>query len=164
MAKHKAVINVSASVLPDWCKQGVAGSSTYNLNDLGNDNSWISWINNVDTNSQAIAPAGVQYINADGGDAVANTHATDDDVVFLVIKHTGYQSDNVTKTASSAKLYLNQINATAAANATSNMILMPGEVWWARFAGTTDLSDITVLASDATIRVEVYAVLDTTGV
>jgi len=164
MAKHKAVINVSASVLPDWCKQGVAGSSVYDLNDLGDSNSWISWINNVDTSAQTIVPAGVQFINADGGDSVANTHATDDDVVFLVIKHTGYLNDGVTKTASTSKLYFNQWGATDAANSTGNMILMPGEVWWGRFAGTTDISDISVLASTETIRLEVYAVIDTTGV
>ena len=165
MAANKATITVNASVLPDNMKRSVGGTAVYNLNDVGDNNKWVMYVNNVDTNDQPCIPDGVMYLASDAGDQSATVDSDVDDLGLIIIKHTGYQGDGVTKTATDAKLYINTgagVAASATIN-TGNMNLLPGEVWWGRFVHS-DLTDISLEASVSTINVEVYAVVDDGGV
>ena len=38
-------------VLPDNVKRSISGTAVYNLNDVGDDNKWVMYVNSVDTTS-----------------------------------------------------------------------------------------------------------------
>ena len=105
MAAHKATVSVSASVLPDDMKASVGGTIVYDLNDIGNNNKWVYFANNVSTTAQSIMADGVSYLAGNAGDETAVVDADADDLGFLVLKHSGYQGDGTT--TSTDNLYLN---------------------------------------------------------
>ena len=161
MAANKATVNVSASVLPDDMKVSVGGTITYDLNDMaGDDSKWLYFVNDIDTSSEVLIPADVGYlgISGSGGNTTPTRSAAADLLEFIVIKHSGFRSDGTT--TSTDNLFINFTHGTAAANATGNLVLEPGDVWWGRFAGTADTADLTGLAAGNDIKVQVYAVLD----
>ena len=162
MAAHKATVSVSASVLPDDMKASVGGTIVYDLNDIGDNNKWVYFANNVSGTAQSIMADGVSYLAGNAGDETATVDASADDLGFLVLKHSGYQGDGTT--VSTDNLYLNITPATAAnAGAAGDMILEPGDVWWGRFAHS-DIDDISVEAAANTIKLLIYAVVDDGGV
>ena len=160
MAANKATVSVSASVLPDDMKSSVSGTIVYDLNDMAGDASkWVSYAQDIDTSSEALIVADIGYLQSASGSTTPTRTASGDMYEFVVIKHSGFQSDGTT--ASTDNLYFNFTNSTAAANATGNLVLEPGDVWWGRFAGTADIADLTALAGGSNdIKVLIYAVLD----
>ena len=169
MAAHKCTINVTASVLPDHMRQTVGGTATYNLNDIGDNNQWVYYISHVTTTARGAVDTGVGYLYNDAGGATGDTpllttQATDD-LRIIVIKHTGFKSDGVTKTDTDSRLYINVGAGDAAGPAVNagNLFLLPGEVWWGRFVHS-DLDDISLEASTETINAAIYAIVDVGGV
>ena len=160
MAANKATVSVSASVLPDDMKSSVSGTIVYDLNDMaGDDSKWVSYAQDIDTSSEALIVADIGYLQSASGSTTPTRTAAADMYEFVVIKHSGFQSDGTT--ASTDNLYINFTHGTAAANATGNLVLEPGDVWWGRFAGTADIADLTALAGGSNdIKVLIYAVLD----
>ena len=71
MAAHKATVSVSASVLPDDIKTSVGGTIVYDLNDVGSDNKWVYFANNVSDTAQPIMADGGSYLAGDAGDETA---------------------------------------------------------------------------------------------
>jgi len=163
MAANKATITVNASVLPDNVKRSISGTAVYNLNDVGDDNKWVMYVNSVDTSAQACIPDGVGYYTNDSGDQIATTDSDVDDLGLILIKHTGFQGDGTSKTTVNAKLYINVEHNKEASGGAEDMYLLPGELWWGRFVHS-DLADISLEASVGTINVEIYAVVDDGGV
>jgi len=161
MAANKAVVNVSASVLPDDIKSSVRGNIVYDLNDIGNNNKWVYFANNVSNSAQSIIPDGVTYISSAAGDESSALTNADDDLGFLVLKHSGYQGDGTT--VSTDNLYLNIEHGKDASGGAEDLILEPGDVWWGRFVHS-DIDDISVEAAANTIKLLVYAVCDDGGV
>ena len=158
MAANKATVNVTASVLPDDMKASVGGTIVYDLNDsAGDTENWVYYANNVSTTNQQILPAGISYLAGSAGD-VNTTVANGDKIGFIVIKHSGYQGDGTT--ASTDNLYFNFTDSVNADNATGNIVLEPGDVWWGRFAGAPDTSDFEVEAAANTVKALVYACVD----
>ena len=158
MAAHKAIVSVSASVLPDDMKTSVAGQITYDLNDgPGDDESWVYFANNVNTVSQAIMADGVQYLGGDAGDETDTLAASTDNAGFIILKHSGYQGDGTT--ISTDNLYFNLVDGMAASAATGNLILEPGDVWWCRLY-EVDIYDITARAANNTVKLLIYAIVD----
>ena len=159
MAANKATVNITASVLPDDMKASVGGTIVYDLNDMaGDDSKWISYAQDIDTTSEALIVADIGYLQGTTGSTTPlRTHASDN-VEFLVVKHSGFRSDGTT--ASTDNLFLNFTHGVDADNATGNLVLEPGDVWWGRFAGTVDTADITAEAAANDIKVLIYAVLD----
>jgi hypothetical protein len=158
MAANKATVSVSASVMPDDMKAAVGGTIVYDLNDsAGDTENWVYYANNVSATNQAILPADIGYLAGSAGDLNTRTHANDT-IGFLVIKHSGFQGDGTT--ASTDNLYFNFTHGVDADNATGNLILEPGDVWWGRFAGTADTADLEGEAAANDIKVQIYAVLD----
>jgi len=159
MAAHKATVSVSASVLQDDMKASVGGSIVYDLNDMaGDDSKWISYANDIDTSSEALIVADIGFLQGDTGTTSPTRCSASDMLEFIVIKHSGYRSDGTTE--STDNLFINFTHGVAAANATGNIVLEPGDVWWGRFAGTADIADLTGLAASNDIKVLIYAVLD----
>ena len=161
MASHRAIVNVSASVLPDDMKATVGGTIVYDLNDIGNNNKWVYFSNNVSTSAQSIMDDGVSFLAGDAGDETSTLDADVDDLGFLVLKHSGFQGDGTT--TSTDNLYLNIYHGVAASGGATDLILEPGDVWWGRFVHS-DIDDISVDAASNTIKVLVYAILDDGGV
>ena len=162
MAAHRATVSISASVLPDDMKASVGGTIVYDLNDIGNNNKWIYTANSVSSSAQSIMIDGTSYIPGDAGeDAVTVLDASDDDLGFLLLKHSGFQGDGTT--ASTDNLYLNIEHAKDASGGAEDLILEPGDVWWGRFVHS-DVDDISVEAAANTIKLLIYAVLDDGGV
>ena len=161
MAANKATVSISASVLPDDIKTHVSGTIVYDLNDIGNNNKWIYFSNNVDTNAQSIMADGVSYIAGSAGDETATLDASVDDLGFLLLKHSGYQGDGTTK--STDNLYLNIEHGKDASGGAEDLILEPGDVWWGRFVHS-DIDDISVEAAGNTVKLLIYAICDDGGV
>jgi hypothetical protein len=158
MAVNKATVNISASVLPDDLKALVGGTIVYDLNDsAGDDENWVYYANNVSSTNQAMLPAGISYLAGAAGDEAHVTHANDT-VGFLILKHSGYQGDGTT--TSTDNLYFNFTHGADADNATGNIVLEPGDVWWGRFAGTADTADFELEAAANTVKALVYACID----
>ena len=164
MAAHNAVINVSASILPEWCKIGISGNGVHNLNDIGTVNRWISCLNSVSDGAQQAIPDGTAIIPDNAGDTADTLDGDVDDLGIIFIKHTGYQGDGVTKTALNTKLYINTAaGVDANQGAAGDMYLLPGELWWGRFAHI-DIADISLEASTGTtINAQIYAIVDMSG-
>ena len=159
MAANKAIVSISASVLPDDMKVSVGGTIVYDLNDMAGDASkWVSYAQDIDNSSEALIVADIGYLQGDAGNTTPTRTASGDMYEFVVIKHSGFQADGTT--VSTDNLYINFTHGTAAANATGNLVLEPGDVWWGRFAGTADTADFTAIAAANDIKVLIYAVLD----
>ena len=159
MAANKATVSISASVLPDDMKTHVSSSVTYDLNDgAGDASKWVYFSSNVGSGSEILMPAGISYLGGTASDETAVTHATNDHLEFIVIKHSGYQGDGTTK--STDNIHFNFTDSVDADDATGNLTLEPGDVWYGRFSGTADLTDFTVEAKANTVKLLVYAVLD----
>ena len=159
MGANKATVSISASVLPDDMKVSVGGTIVYDLNDMaGDDSKWVSYAQDIDTSSESLIVADIGYLQGDAGNTTPTRTASGDMYEFVIIKHSGFQSDGTT--ASTDNLYINFTHGTAAANATGNLVLEPGDVWGGRFAGTADTADFTALAAANDIKVLIYAVLD----
>ena len=161
MAANKATVNVSANVLPDDIKVSVGGTITYNLNDMaGDDSKWIYYVNDIDTTNEVLIPADVGYLGTSGsaGHTTPTRSAAGDMLEFIVIKHSGFRSDGTT--VSTDNLFINFTESVNADNATGNLVLEPGDVWWGRFAGTADTADLEGEAAANDIKVQIYAVLD----
>ena len=86
MAANKAVVNISASVLPDDVKISVSGRIVYDLNDMaGDDSKWISYSQDIDTSSEALIVADIGYLQSSAGStSPTRTHASDN-VEFIVV-------------------------------------------------------------------------------
>ena len=159
MAAHKATVSESASVLPDDMKAAVGGTIEYDLNDGDGDAcKWVYFANNVAASTEILMPAGISYLGGTAGDETAVTHATNDNIEFIVIKHTGFQGDGTT--TSTDNLHFNFTHGVDAADAVGNLTLEPGDVWWGRCNAGTDLTDFTVIAAGNTVKLLIYAVLD----
>ena len=163
MAANQATVNVSASVLPDDMKFSVGGTIVYDLNDMAGDASkWIYIANDIDNSTEVLIPVGVGYLGSgatgDAGNTTPTVTAAADLLEFVVIKHSGFQADGVT--VSTDNLFINFTHGVDADNATGNLVLEPGDVWWGRFAGTADTVDLQGEAAANDIKVLVYAVLD----
>ena len=159
MAANKATVSVSASVLPDEMKSSVSGTNVYDLNDMAGDASkWVSYAQDIDNSSEALIVADIGYLHGDAGNSTPTRTASGDMYACVVIKHSGFQADGTT--VSTDNLYINFTHGTAAANATGNLVLEPGDVWWGRFAGTADTADFTAISAANDIKVLIYAVLD----
>tara|TARA_R100000152_G_C6713181_1_gene140434 strand:- start:31 stop:516 length:486 start_codon:yes stop_codon:yes gene_type:complete len=161
MAANKATVSVSASVLPDDMKASVGGTIVYDLNDIGDNNKWVYFANNVSASAQSIMADGVSYLAGSAGDETAVVDASADDLGFLVLKHSGYQGDGTT--VSTDNLYLNIAHGGDADAAAGSLVLEPGDVWWGRFVHS-DVDDISVEAAGNTVKLLIYAVLDDGGV
>ena len=162
MAANRAVVTVSASLLPDDIKTSISGTTVYDLNDIGNTNGWLYYANTVGTSAGPIMSDGLSYIGgAPSGDENDVLDADVDDLGFLVIKHSGYRGDGTT--VSTDKLYLNIAHGVDAAPAAGALILEAGEVWWGRFYHS-DIADISLEASANDIKALIWAVTDDGGV
>ena len=159
MAANKAIVSISASVLPDDMKVSLGGTIVYDLNDMAGDASkWVSYAQDIDNSSEALIVADIGYLQGDAGNTTPTRTVSGDMYEFVVIKHSGFRADGTT--VSTDNLYINFTHGTAAANATGNLVLEPGDVWWGRFAGTADTADFTAIAASNDIKVLIYAVLD----
>ena len=130
MAANRGTITITASVLPDDIKKTISGQIIYDLNDIGSDNKWVYYVNNVSTTAQSIMPDSISYFANAAGDEAGVTDASDDDIGLLILQHSGFRGDGVTK--STDKIYFNITHTIDAnAGAVGDMILKPGEIWWA---------------------------------
>ena len=162
MAVDKATVSVSASVLTDDSKVSVGGTAVHEIADgAGDVSQWLSYALDVDTSSEVIVPTGIGYFNGSSASGLAPAVvATGDKIEFLVLKHSGYRSDGSTASASTAVIHFNFTHGTAAAAATGNLQLNPGEVWWGRMSGTPDDADLTAISVGEDVKLLVYAILD----
>ena len=163
MAADKAIVNISASLLPDEIKTSVGGTTTYNLNDEGNDNKWAYSLTIVGNSSEDALLASVPFLGqgtAEEG-ATATTNGTDD-VVFFFIKHTGTTDGS---TATTDKLFLNlSAGDPSSGGSAGDIIIEPNECFYARLSNT-EINDINVEADGSSnIQAMVFAIIDDGGV
>tara|TARA_R110002020_G_scaffold384593_1_gene595585 strand:- start:1391 stop:1879 length:489 start_codon:yes stop_codon:yes gene_type:complete len=159
----KATVNVSASLLPDEIKTSVGGTTTYDLNDLGNNNKWTYSLTIVGNSNEDALLASVPFLGqgtAEEG-ATATVNGTDD-VVFLFIKHTGTTDGN---TANTDKLFLNLSGADpSGGGSVGDIVIQANECFFARLSNT-EIDDINVEADGSSnIQAMVFAICDDGGV
>jgi len=162
MAVNKAIVSVSASVLPDNIKVSVAGTTVYDIDDLGDNNKWIHWRGQTDgTSSQDLVnTAGVQYLNqtVDYNDTLTVVVEATDDVQFILIKNDGTTNGS---TASDASLYVSLSAGDTGVNS-GTIVIEPNECWFARLRGEA-MSDINCASSSGDLVYDVFAILDDGG-
>lgn len=159
MAANKTTVNISASVLPDDMKASVSGSIVYNLNDGAGDNcKWISYAQDIDASSEALLVADIGYLQGTAGDTTPTRTHANDNVEFIIIKHSGFRADGTT--ATTEKLFFNFTHGVAAADAAGNLCLDAGEAWCGKFNSAEDTANFTAIAAANDIKVLIYAVLD----
>ena len=156
-----AVINIVANILPDDIRTAISGTTTYNLNDIGNNNRWLRWITLATTTAASAVDDSAPYIMKVGG-VTASVDKDVDDLGLIIIKHSGYQTTEG-GTASTDNLYININHGVDASGGAGDILLKPGEIWYARLVHS-DLADISLEASANNIRVYVYAIADDGGV
>ena len=163
MAADRATVKVKGIVLPDNIKVNITGTTVYDLNDVGNNNKWIYVRMQTDstTAQDLVNTNGPRYFNTiiDYNDAFPTTDETNDDVVFLLIKHTG-TSDGSTTTAYDLYVGLSEGDL---AQDSGTIVIKPNEVWFARLRGE-QLRHIHAAGSGGDVVYDVYAVLDDGGV
>ena len=161
MAANKATVSVSASVLPDDMKSSVSGTIVYDLNDIGNNNKWTYSLTIIGSSSEDALLASVPFLGqgtAEEG-ATATVNGTDD-IVFLFIKHTGTTDGS---TSTTATLHLNLSGGTATGSAVGDIVLKPGECFFAKL-GNTEIDDVNADSSSGNIQAQVFAICDDGGV
>ena len=159
MAANKATVSISASVLPDDMKVSVSGTVVYDLNDMaGDDSKWISYAQDIDTTNEPLIVASIGYLQGSAGSTTPTVTHASDNIEFIIIKTSGFKSD--VTTVSTDNLFINFTHGADADNATGNLVLEPGDVWWGRFAGTVDTADFEAEAAANDNKVLIYAVLD----
>ena len=164
MAADKAVVNITASLLPDEIKTTVGGTTVYEIDDLGNNNKWTYSLTIVGNSNEDALLASVPFLGqgtAEEG-ATATVNGTDD-VVFFFIKHTGTSDGS---TANTEKLYLNLSGTDPDdGGAVGDIVISANECFFARLSNT-EIDDINVSAggSSANIQAQVFAIIDDGGV
>ena len=165
MAVDRATINVSASLLPDYIKTNIGGTTVYDLNDVGDTNRWINVRMQTDgtTARDLVTTQGVQYLKSglsvDYTGTIPVTVEGTDDVVFLVIKNSGTTDGS---TASTADLYVG-LSGGDLGQDSGTIVIKPNEVWYARMRGE-QLEDINAGSSSGDLVYDVFAILDDGGV
>tara|TARA_R110002020_G_scaffold31953_1_gene98934 strand:+ start:1545 stop:2030 length:486 start_codon:yes stop_codon:yes gene_type:complete len=161
MAADRATVSVSASLMPDEIKTSVGGTSVYDLNDIGDNNKWTYSLTLIGASSEDALLASVPFLGqgtAEEG-ATATVNGTDD-IVFLFIKHTGTTDGS---TATTATLHLNLSAGAATGSAVGDIVLKPGECFFAKL-GNTEIDDVNADSSSGSIQAQVFAICDDGGV
>jgi hypothetical protein len=163
MAADKAIVNITASLLPDEIKTTIGGTTTYNIDDLGDNNKWAYSLTIIGNSNEDAILASVPFLGqgtAEEG-ATASSNGTDD-VVFFFIKHTGTQDGS---TASTDKLFLNLGgNDPTGGGAVGDIVIEPNECFFARLSNT-EINDINVEADGSSnIQAQVFIICDDGGV
>ena len=156
MAADRATVSISASLLPDEIKTSVGGTSVYDLNDIGNNNKWTYSLTIIGSSSEDALLASVPFLGqgtAEEG-ATATVNGTDD-IVFLFIKHTGTTDGS---TSTTATLHLNLSGGTATGSAVGDIVLKPGECFFAKL-GNTEIDDVNADSSSGNIQAQVFAII-----
>ena len=164
MAADRAIVSISASLLPDEIKTSIGGTTIFDLNDVGDNNRWLFVLCNVAAVNEDLIPQTVHYIMSEGlataGTSQVVAEGTDD-CVFLFVKHTG-TSDGTNATTHNITINLN--NEDADATQTGSIVIKPNECWFARLAGQ-QLDDINAAHSGGggNVQAAVYAIVDDGG-
>ena len=161
MAADRATVSVSASLLPDEIKTSIGGTSVYDLNDIGDNNKWTYSFTIVGASVEDALLASIPFLGqgtAEEG-ATATVNGTDD-IVFLFVKHTGTTDGSTTTTAN---LHLNLSGGTVTGSAVGDIVLKPGECFFAKL-GNTEIDDVNADSSSGSIQAQVFAICDDGGV
>ena len=161
MAADRATVSVSASLLPDEIKTSIGGTSVYDLNDIGDNNKWTYSLTIVGASVEDALLASIPFLGqgtAEEG-ATATVNGTDD-IVFLFVKHTGTTDGSTTTTAN---LHLNLSGGTVTGSAVGDIVLKPGECFFAKL-GNTEIDDVNADSSSGSIQAQVFAICDDGGV
>ena len=161
MAADRATVSVSASLMPDEIKTSVGGTSVYDLNDIGDNNKWTYSLTIIGGSSEDALLASVPFLGQGSAEegATATVNGTDD-IVFLFVKHTG-TTDGSTATTSTLHLHLS--GGTATGSAVGDIVLKPGECFFAKL-GNTEIDDVNADSSSGDIQAQVFAICDDGGV
>ena len=170
MAADRATVSVSASLLPDNIKVAIGGTTIYDIDDTGDNNHWVHFRGIVTgtTARDLVNQNDLQYVNQniEYNDTPRFITEIHDDVVFILIKNSGYagvaHQQSSTGTASTADLYVGLSGGNIAANS-GTIVIAPNEVWFARLRGEA-LADINAASSSGDLSYEVFAILDDGGV
>ena len=161
MAADRATVSVSASLMPDEIKTSVGGTSVYDLNDIGDNNKWTYSLTIIGSSSEDALLASVPFLGQGSAEegATATVNGTDD-IVFLFVKHTGTTDGS---TATTATLHLHLSGGTATGSAVGDIVLKPGECFFAKL-GNTEIDDVNADSSSGDIQAQVFAICDDGGV
>jgi streptogramin lyase len=171
MAVDRATVNVSASVLSDNIKVAVGGTTVYDIDDTGDNNRWMHFRGIVTGTTQRdlVNQNDLQYVNQniEYNDTPLNISEPNDDVVFILIKNSGYagvaHQQSSTGTPSTADLYVGLSAGDIGVNS-GTIVIGPGECWFAKLRGEAMSHIHCASSSSDDLLYDVYAILDQGGI
>ena len=130
----KAIVRISASLLPDSIKTTIGGTTIITLNEFSNDNKWARSQTLVGTTSGDLIKSGSDFIaHYKLGEEAGGTSSATDEIQFLFVKHSGTSDGNVETTD---VLCINIADGTPTGSATGDILIKPKECWFARMLDT----------------------------
>tara|TARA_R100000808_G_C2141395_1_gene149197 strand:+ start:176 stop:664 length:489 start_codon:yes stop_codon:yes gene_type:complete len=162
MAADKAIVSITASLLPDEIKTSIGGTTVYNLNDFGDNNLWLYTLTLIGASSEDLIKTGTNYLGQGTSEegATGTTQGTDD-VLFVFVKHSGTTDGS---TATTANLHINLDGGTATGSLKGDIVIAPNECWFGRMGTDTKIQDINADSSSGVIQTQVFAICDDGGV
>ena len=155
----KATASISASVGSDFAKKAIGGNLNYTPANAGD--KWIYLETIVDSTTALLIQAAAEYSTRYGAsDAAETVTATGDIVRWIALKHTGTTDGSTTTTAN---LHLNLSGGTVTGSAVGDIVLKPGECFFAKL-GNTEIDDVNADSSSGSIQAQVFAICDDGGV
>ena len=144
----KAIVRVSASLLPDSIKTTIGGTTIITLNEFGTDNKW-GWSQTlVGTSSEDLIKSGSDFIAHYGlGEESAAILSSQDEPQFIFVKHTGTSDGSA---ATTDVLCINLADSAPTGSATGDILIKPKECWFARMHDT-DVDMINAISLSSTL-------------
>jgi len=170
MAADRAMVNISASVLPDELKTSVGGTTVVDLDEMSSqdNNKWIFSLTLIGTTSEDLIKSTADFLGGGTGEGQGAIANSVDEVVFFFVKHSGTSDGS---TASTDLLVINTGDTAASGSAAGDVMLKPNECFFARMGDGTDVDMINAISRNSdnsssgagVIQAQVYALLDDGG-
>ena len=133
----KATTNISASILSDVNKGGLAGNLNYEPASISE--KWVYTERVINNASEPLLPTTQPYIDQYSNTGAQTTVASGDKYKYLCIKNTGTKDGSVVSTEG----VVLSLNADAAAHDEAEGVYIgPGEMWVSKFPSGTTQADI----------------------
>ena len=148
MAADRAIVNISASVLPDELKTSVGGTTVVDLDEMSGQgaNKWVFSLTLIGTSVEDLIKTTADFLGGGTGEGQGAIASDTDEVVFFFVKHSGTTNGS---TATTDLLVINLGDGTASGTTAGDVMLKPNECFFARIGNGTDVDMINAISRNS---------------